>query len=385
MTMTGQVEISKLLDICVKHEASDLHIRVGRPPVVRVNGSLRNVSGYPILTPEMTFALMKSIASEKSQSDLNENGGADFGFSYGTAARFRVSIFREKHGVGVVCRQIPTKLRTFDEIGLPPVIKDICMRPRGLVLVTGPTGSGKTSTLAAMLDFINQERRDHIITVEDPIEYHHPHKNCVVTQREVYNDVPSFSEALRRGLRQDPDVFLVGEMRDLETIEAAVTASETGHLVFGTLHTTGAAETVDRIIDVFPTNQQNQIRAQLAQILEAVISQTLIPREDKPGRIAAFELMFCSDAIRSLIRKGETFKIDSHIQIGAKDGNRLLDDHLFELWSKKIISYHDMMVRASQPGQLEQKVRESGRSVPGGGGSGRPGAPNQSGRVLPKK
>ncbi|MCW8132620.1 MAG: type IV pilus twitching motility protein PilT [Planctomycetota bacterium] len=353
----AKADIARLLDAIIKYDASDLHLAVGRPPAARVRGELHNLGQTP-LTPDDTVALMKSITSERHQQELAERGGADFGFAYMDKARFRVSVFKQKGVVGLVLRQIPSKLRSFEEIGLPPVVKDLCMRPRGLVLVTGPTGSGKTTSLATMLDFINTECAEHIITIEDPIEYYHGHRKCVVTQREIGNDVPNFPEALRRALRQDPDVVLVGEMRDLDTIQTAITAAETGHLVFGTLHTTGAAETVNRIVDAFPTNQQAQIRTQLASTLLAVISQALMPTADGKGRVAAFELMFCNDAIRSLMRKGETFKINSHIQTGAKEGNILLDDFLFNLWSTQRITYNEMMHHCQEPEILERKVRD---------------------------
>jgi twitching motility protein PilT len=353
----ARMDIARLLEAVVKYDASDLHLAVGRPPVVRVRGDLRDLGKQP-LTPDDTMSLMKSITSERHQQELGEKGGADFGFAFGESARFRVSIFKQKGNVGLVLRLIPNKLKSFEEIGLPPVIKDVCLRPRGLVLVTGPTGSGKTTSLATMIDFINTERADHIITIEDPIEYYHKHRKCVVTQRELYADVPSFPEALRRALRQDPDVILVGEMRDLETISVAITSAETGHLVMGTLHTTGAAETINRIVDAFPTNQQAQVRTQLASTLIAVISQTLLPTADGTGRIAAFELMFASDAIKALMRKGETYKINSHIQTSGKEGMILLDDFLFNLWTAQKITYNVMMQRSQDPEMLEQKVRD---------------------------
>jgi twitching motility protein PilT len=350
-------DLARLLDAVIRYNASDLHLTVDRQPMVRINGVLRPL-GNVILTPDDTTALMKSISSERHQRRLGEHGGADFGFTYNEQARFRVSIFRQKGTIGLVLRLIPSRLLSFEEIGLPPVIKDLCLRPRGLVLVTGPTGSGKTTTLATMLDFINHERTDHIITIEDPIEYYHKHNKCVVTQREIGNDVPDFPEALKRALRMDPDVILVGEMRDLETIQTAITAAETGHLVFATLHTTGAAETIDRVVDVFPTNQQAQIRTQLATTLMAVISQTLVPTKDGKTRVAAFELMFCNDPIRALIRKNETFKVRSFIQTGGKDGMVLLDDFLFNQWTAGKIDYQPMMERAQDLEVMEQKVRE---------------------------
>jgi twitching motility protein PilT len=356
MGAPAKLDIARLLEAVIKYDASDLHLSVGRPPVARVRGELRDLGKTP-LTSDDTTALMKSITSERHQQEMGERGGADFGFAFGEAARFRVSVFKQKGSVGLVLRLIPNKLKSFEEIGLPPVIKDVCHRPRGLVLVTGPTGSGKTTTLATMIDFINTERADHIITIEDPIEYYHKHRKCVVTQRELNVDVNTFAEALRRALRQDPDVILVGEMRDLETIETAITAAETGHLVMATLHTTGAAETINRIVDVFPTNQQAQVRTQLAATLIAVISQTLVPTADNTGRIAAFELMFASDAIRALMRKGETYKINSHIQTSGKEGMILLDDYLFNLWTSQKITYNEMMRRSQDPEALETKVR----------------------------
>src|SRR5256885_6773299 len=289
--------MSDLLQLVVSEGASDVHLRVGVPPVIRLHGVLHRVEG-PSLRPEDTEELMRSITSEEHIQHVRERGGADFGFAFGDAARFRVSVFKEKGNFGCVLRQIPTKLLTMEEIGLPPSVKELLWKPRGLVLVTGPTGSGKTTTLASMINIINIERDDaHIITVEDPIEYYHTHKKAIVTQREVNVDVPNFAEALRRALRQDPDVVLVGEMRDLETIDAAITAAETGHLVFGTLHTTGAAKTIDRVVNAFPTNQQKQIQIQLSTMLQAVISQLLIPRIDKPKHITIFKIMINTPSI----------------------------------------------------------------------------------------
>ncbi len=304
------VEMDELLQLVVDEGVSDLHLEVGAPPVIRLRGEMTPLD-LPNMGPEDTERLIKSIASPKHLQQIAENGGADFGFAFGDQARFRVSAFRQKGYLGAVLRQIPNKLLTFEQIGLPPSIKDLLYRPRGLILVTGPTGSGKSTTLASLINIINQERACHIITVEDPIEFYHKHNKSVVIQREIGSDVPTFAEALRRALRQDPDIILVGELRDLETIEAAVSAAETGHLVFGTLHTTGAARTVDRMVDAFPTNQQMQIRTQLASGLQAVISQVLCPRIDKPGRVAAFEIMVSTPSIQSLIRDGKTFRINS--------------------------------------------------------------------------
>ena len=353
---SSEVQMNDLLELAVAEGASDLHLAVGLPPVMRIHGSLAPLDAEP-LVPEDTDRLMRSFTPELHVRSLDEHGGSDFGFGYGDMARFRVSIFRQKGHVGIVLRQIPTKMLTLEEIGLPAQMKDLLFKPRGLILVTGPTGSGKTTTLASMLNIINQERDCHIITVEDPIEYYHQHKKSVVTQREIGVDVPTFKEALRRALRQDPDVILVGEMRDLETMEAAITAAETGHLVFATLHTTGAARTVDRIVDAFPTNQQEQVRTQLSTSIVAVISQILMPRKDKPGRIAAFEIMIATPSIRSLIRDNKTFRITSDLQTGAKWGMQTLDSHLIELWQGGKIAYEELVTKAQDTEEVMQQVR----------------------------
>lgn len=342
------VDMNDLLQLVVDEGASDLHLEVGSPPCLRIHGDLLPLE-TDSLQREHTELLMKSITSEANQHKIRENGGADFGFAFGDKARFRVSAFKQKGSIGLVLRQIPNDLLTIEQIGLPAAVKDLLFKPRGLVLVTGPTGSGKSTTLASMVDVINRERACHIITVEDPIEFYHNHKRSIVIQREIGVDVPSFSEALRRALRQDPDVILVGEMRDLETIEAAVTAAETGHLVFGTLHTTGAAETIDRIVDAFPTDQQEQIRTQLAASIEAVISQVLLRRADSPGRVAAFEIMVKTPSIQALIRDGKTFRITSDIQTGAKWGMNTLDSHLLSLYERGTISYGDLITKAKDP------------------------------------
>jgi len=351
--------MSDLLQLVVSEGSSDLHIRVGFPPVIRVHGVLQRVEGPP-LRPQDSDELMRSITSEEHIQHVRQEGGADFGFAFGDAARFRVSAFKEKGNYGLVLRQIPTKLLTLDEIGLPQhTIHTLLHKPRGLVLVTGPTGSGKTTTLASMINIINEQRDDvHIITIEDPIEYYHKPKRAVMTQREVHVDVPSFAEALRRALRQDPDVILVGELRDLETMEAAITAAETGHLVFGTLHTTGAAKTIDRIVNAFPINQQETIRIQLSTVLQAVISQLLLPRIDKPGRIAVYEIMINTPAIAALIRDNKTFRISSDIQTGAKHGMVTLDGYLMEKYSQGIISREEVVTKSYDPTTILQKLAE---------------------------
>ena len=351
--------MSDLLQLVVSENSSDLHIRVGIPPVIRVHGTLHRVDG-PALRPEDTEELMRSITSEDHIQHVREQGGADYGFAFGEVARFRVSVFKEKGNFGLVLRQIPTKLLTLDEIGLPRnTIMNLLYKPRGLILVTGPTGSGKTTTLASMINIINEERDDaHIITIEDPIEYYHHHKKAVVTQREVHIDVPSFAEALRRALRQDPDVVMVGELRDLETMEAAVTAAETGHLVFGTLHTTGAAKTIDRLVNAFPINQQETIRIQLSTVLQAVISQLLLPRVDKPGRIAVFEIMINTPSVAALIRDNKTFRIQSDIQTGAKYGMLTLDGFLMEKYAAGLIARDEVVNKSQDPTTVIAKLAE---------------------------
>ena len=350
--------MSDLLQLVVSEGASDLHIRVGTAPTIRVHGTLHRIEG-PALTPEGSEELMRSITSEEHIQQTRERGGADFAFAFGEAARFRVSVFKEKGNFGIVLRQIPSKMLTFEQIGMPESVKELLFKPRGLVLVTGPTGSGKTTTLASLLNIVNETREEvHLITVEDPIEYYHKHKKALITQREVGVDVPNFSEALRRALRQDPDMILVGEMRDLETIEAAITAAETGHLVFGTLHTTGAAKTIDRITNAFPSNQQEMVRIQLSTVLQAVISQLLIPRVDKPGRIAAFEIMINTPSIAALIRDNKTFRIQSDIQTGSKYGMLTLDSFLIDLYLKGIISREEVINKSQDATTIMAKLQE---------------------------
>lgn len=350
------IQIDRLLEACIRMDASDIHITVGRPPVFRMGGALRSLD-TKVLEPEDTVALMKSITPEKNQQELQENGSCDFGFAYGDAGRFRVAVFRQKGNVAMVLRLIPSLFLSFDQIGLPKPIAGLCRRPRGLFLVTGPTGSGKTTTLASMINFINETLDRHIITVEEPIEYYHEHKRSVINQREVGLDVPTFAEALKRALRQDPDVILVGELRDLETIEAAISAAETGHLVFGTLHTTGCQGTINRIIDAFPTNQQEMIRVQLSTNLIAVLSQALCPVKGKRGRVAAYEFMIVTSAISNLIRENKTYRIESTIQTSKNLGMKLLDDHLWELYDKERIALEELLDKARNPAVLLEKAR----------------------------
>ena len=348
------VQIDKLLETVVKERVSDLHIATGQPPVVRVGGHMVRLETKS-LEPDDTVALMKSITPERNQQELQEVGGTDFGFAFGEKARFRVSVFKQRGQIGMVLRRIPNEFLTFEQLGLPSVISDLLERPRGLFLVTGPTGSGKTTSLASMINHMNNTMDHHIITMEDPIEYYHKHNKSTINQREIGVDVPTFPEALRRALRQDPDVILVGEMRDLETISAAITAAETGHIVFGTLHTTGAQGTVDRIIDVFPTSQQDQIRTQLSSSIIGILSQALMPKKPK-GLVAAYEMLVVTPAIANLIREAKTYRINSSIQTGRKYGMQLLDDALFNLWRDGLCEEKDVVMRSNNPGELKAKI-----------------------------
>ena len=361
LSSMGTILIDKLLLTVVNRNASDLHIAVGQPPVLRLHGRLVKLE-TKTLEAEDTVALMKSITPERCQQELQEQGSTDFGFAFGDKARFRVSVFKQRGNTGMVLRQIPNDLLSMEQLGTPPALRELILRPRGLVLVTGPTGSGKSTTLAACIDFLNDNVDHHIITIEDPIEFYHYHKKSTVNQREVGVDVPSFAEAIRRALRQDPDVILVGEMRDLETIEAAITAAETGHVVFGTLHTTGAQGTVNRIIDVFPTNQQDQIRTQLSTSIIAILSQALLPKIGG-GRVAAYEMLVVTPAIANLIRENKTFRINSSIQTGHKLGMQLLDDHLFKLWRDGIVEEKEVLVKANMPEDLAAKIAQAKRGM----------------------
>jgi twitching motility protein PilT len=359
------VNIDKLLETCVKRGASDVHLYVGRPPTLRLHGRLAAMA-TKTLEPEDTIALMKSITPERNQQELQEQGGTDFGFEFGTAGRFRTAVWQQRGFISLCLRLIPSRLLSFEDIGLPEQAQALCRRPRGLFLVTGPTGSGKTTTLATMIDFINENFDRHIITIEDPIEYYHTHKKSLVNQREVGVDVPNFNEALRRSLRMDPDVILVGELRDLETIEAALRAAETGHLVFGTLHTTTAHRTVTRLVDIFPTNQQEQIRVQLSEALIGVLCQALMPRCDVKGMVAAFEFMYVTYAIANLIRENKVYRIPSSIQTGKKLGMQMLDDNLFRLWSEGKVDKIECIDRSQNPGELQDKIEatERGEALP---------------------
>ncbi len=361
------IQIDRLLETCIRQGASDLHLHVGRPPTLRLHGRLRPLE-TKILDPEDTLSLMKQITPPRAQEELADQGGTDFGFEFGDAGRFRTSVFQQRGDISLTLRLIPSKLLDFHEIGLPEIVQSLCRRPRGMFLITGPTGSGKTTTMATMIDFINTNFDKHIITIEDPIEYYHPHKKSMVNQRDVGVDVQSFGEALRRVLRMDPDVILVGELRDLETIEAALRAAETGHMVFGTLHTTSAQGTITRIVDQFPVAQQEQIRVQLASSLIGVLCQTLVPRHDIRGRIAAFEFMMVTNAIGNLIRENKVFRIPSSIQTGKKFGMQLLDDHLLALYNQGKISVEDAIDNSHSPSEMQEKTGAASIQIGGSAG-----------------
>jgi len=354
-------EMNELLELVLEEGASDLHIQVGKPPTLRLHGSMVSVDG-PDLTPADTERLMQSITADSYVQAAKTEGGADFGFSYMDKSRFRVSVLRAKGNYGLVLRQIPNEFFELEDIGIPDQIRDLLYRPRGLVLVTGPTGSGKSTTLASMINYINQKRSGHIITIEDPIEYYHDHNKCLITQREVGVDVPTFSEAIRRAMRQDPDVILVGEMRDLETIEAAISAAETGHLVFGTLHTNSAAKTVDRIVDAFPANMKEMIRTQLATSLVAVVSQVLCKKKSG-GRVAGLEVMVTTTSIAALIRDNKTYRIISDIQTGAKLGMFTMDTHLMSLYNRGLISAREAFEKAQAPDDMRTRLENLGGKV----------------------
>jgi len=351
-------EMNDLLELVVDQNASDLHCQVGQPPTLRISGSMVPIEG-PSLTPADTEKLVLSISPDNHVQNLKMNGGSDFGFAYMDRARFRVSILKSKGSYGLVLRQIPNRMFGLRDIGLPDRVKELLYRPRGLILVTGPTGSGKSTTLASMINYINEHRDGHIITIEDPIEYYHAHKQCIVTQREIGVDVPSFSEAIRRALRQDPDIILVGEMRDLETIEAAISAAETGHLVFGTLHTNSAAKTIDRIVDAFPANMKEMIRTQLASSIVAVISQVLC-KKTGGGRIAGYEIMINTTSIASLIRENKTFRITSDIQTGANLGMITMDTHLMSLVNREMVSPDEALEKAQDALGMKEKLLQMG-------------------------
>ena len=356
----GTILIDKLLAAVVKQGASDLHITVGQPPVLRLSGRMQKLK-TKVLEDADTMGLMKSITPDRCQQEFQETGSTDFGFAFGEEARFRVSVFRQRGKVAMVLRQIPVDLFSMDQLGVPEVFKKLIMRPRGLILVTGPTGSGKSTTLAGMVDYLNENVDHHIITIEDPIEFQHHHKKSTINQREVGVDVTSFSEAIRRALRQDPDVILVGEMRDLETIEAAITAAETGHIVFGTLHTSSAAGTINRIIDVFPAHQQDQIRTQLASSIVGILCQQLLKKVGG-GRVAAFETLVVTPGIANLIRENKIFRITSSIQTGANLGMKLLDDDILSHYINGLVTKEDALGKCNMPEELAARMAAADRN-----------------------
>jgi len=355
--------MADLLQILVERGGSDLHLTTGTNPQIRIAGKLVPLSQFEPLTPQDTQRLAYSVLNEAQKQKFEEESELDLSFGIQGLARFRCNVYRQRGAVGAAIRLVPYKIRSFDELGLPKVVEEMAERPKGLVLVTGPTGSGKSTTLAAMVDKINNERSEHIVTIEDPIEFVHPHKKCVVNQREVFADTHSFKNALKSILRQDPDVVLVGEMRDLETIAAAITIAETGHLTLGTLHTNSCAQTINRIIDVFPTTQQAQVRAQLSLVLEGVFSQTLIPKIGG-GRTMAMELMVVTPAIRNLIREEKVHQIYSAIQSGAKYGMQTMNQSLAELIRRRQISRDDGMNRSTLPEELAQLLQSEGGGSP---------------------
>lgn len=349
-----EMNIATLLREAAMKGSSDMHITVGVPPMVRINGSIVTLGEYPVITQETAKRLVYSIVNEARREVLEREGDVDFSFILEGIGRFRVNAFKQRDSYCLAIRLLINRIPTMEELGLPPVLKDLASRPRGLVLVTGPTGSGKSTTLAAMIDYVNKSRRAHVITIEDPIEYLYKHGNCIINQREVGDDTSSFARALRSAMREDPDVILLGEMRDLETIQAAITAAETGHLVFSTLHTKGAASTVDRMIDVFPPAQQRQIRIQLANVLEGVITQNLILRADARGRALAMEIMVVTDAIRNMIRDEKVHQINAAIQTNAKMGMQTLDAHLASLVKQGIISLQAALSSCINPDDLKR-------------------------------
>lgn len=354
------MQLGDLLDIMLKQDASDLHIKAGNFPLLRVHGGIKALEDMPRLTPNDTKEIITSILSEEQKKTVSDDWELDLAYEHGTAARFRVNVFHQRGTMAAVFRVIPMKIRTMQDLALPPTIREFCERPRGIILVTGPTGSGKSTTLAAMIDYINATRDEHIITVEDPIEFVHKNKKCLINQRQVGDDTISFSSALKSALRQDPDIVLIGEMRDLETISIALTTAETGHLVLATLHTTGAAQTVDRIIDVFPPEQQPQVRMQLSMNIQGIVSQILVRKADGRGRAPVFEIMVPSPAMRNLIRDGKTFQIPAMMQTGKATGMVTLEQSLADLVRKRLVTKEMAMSKAMDPEALGELLQGGG-------------------------
>jgi twitching motility protein PilT len=355
------VNLRVLLEEMIQRGASDLHITAGERPKLRIDGAITNASTDAVLGPKETLSIAYSILTEAQKKRFETDDELDFSFGIANLSRFRGNVFKQRGCVSMAIRQIPFQIKTFDELKLPPIVAKLSEKPRGLILVTGPTGSGKSTTLAAMIDKINREERGHILTVEDPIEFVHRHQGCIVNQREIGADTKSFGAALKYALRQDPDTVLIGEMRDQETIHAALTIAETGHLAFATLHTNSAAETINRIIDVFPSNQQAQVRAQLAFVLEGVITQTLLPRAKGGGRVAACEIMICTPAVRACIRDDKVHQIYSIMQAGKKFGMQTLNDALYQLSVTGDVTLEEALQHSSDPNEL---LRMCGQSAP---------------------
>lgn len=350
------MHIDDLLRMVVQRDASDLHLRAGEPPILRIHGDLKRTD-LPRLTAEDVKNLLYAILNEERRQRFERDKEMDLSYEVPGLARFRVNMFWQQRCVGAALRLIPFRIRTIDELMMPPAVKELCMRPRGLLLVTGPTGSGKSTSLAAMIDHINTHKRSHIMTIEDPIEYMHHDKLSIINQRELGVDTHSFADALRHVMRQNPDVILVGEMRDLETIHLAITAAETGHLVMSTVHTQDAPQTIDRIVDVFPPEQQQQIRMQLSVVLVGVLSQTLLPNAQGTGRVAAFELMVATPSVRNLIREGKTHQLYMDIQTGAEYGMQTLDSCLLNLVRKGLVDFEDAIAKSSNPRDFEQRAQ----------------------------
>src|SRR5262245_49070774 len=356
---SNTVNLRSLLEEMIERGASDLHITAGERAKIRIDGDITNSRSEYALTPKDTLQLAYSVLTENQKKRFETEDELDFSFGIQNLARFRGNCFKQRGCVSLVIRQIPISIRTFNDLGLPPIIAKLCDRPRGLVLVTGPTGSGKSTTLAAMIDKLNKELKGHILTVEEPIEFIHKHQNCIVNQREVGTDTRTFNAALKYALRQDPDVVLVGEMRDLETIQAALTIAETGHLAFATLHTNSAAETINRIIDVFPSHQQSQVRAQLAFVLEGVLTQTLLQRAKGRGRVMAAEIMICTPAIRALIRDDKVHQIESSMQAGKKYGMPTLNDAIYQLYMAREVTKDECLRVTSKPNDFLRSIGEA--------------------------
>jgi len=361
--MPAANSIDELLERMVEANASDLHVTTGTPPAIRVRGEVERLEGFDALTGEETQQLLYRILSSEQQKLLEINRQLDFSYSMPGLARFRVNVYFQRESIGAAFRLIPTELKTLEELGIPDSLHVLAEKPRGLVLVTGPTGSGKSTTLAAIIDEINRNRSEHILTIEDPIEFLHRHKRCIVNQREIGPDAKSFADALRAALRQDPDVILVGEMRDLETISTALTAAETGHLVFGTLHTQSAPSTIDRIIDVFPAEQQEQVRIQIANSLQGVVTQALLPTADQMGRVPALEILLPDDAVRNLIRQGKVEQIYSVMQTNTGRGMQTMEQSLGDLIMRRIVDFEVGLSRSSRPSQLIGLLERSGFPV----------------------